>query len=273
MNELSYSTGGCLEGMRRHARWLLLAICTVVCCVFVFPVAAAEADDAGPHQLLITYRSEARDRPAFRNYLAKEGRAPFDRLLKEGALKEYQILFNPYNGAGTWDAMVVMNFNRFADTRKWRDIERVSPGGLSAKGLKLARPVDTYSADLTWQASTPGASSRDSVFYVIPYEYNSAGEYKKYVDAYVIPQVQGWMREGVLSGYRMYMNRFPVGRPWDALFIYQYKDADSFGNREKALQKVREGLKTDPVWQKFNEIKQTLRSETENTITEIVEAR
>jgi hypothetical protein len=261
------------QSERRALAFIIVVMLLLGGLLWVRAARAAEPDDAGPHHLLITYRSEARDRPAFRSYLEGEGRAPFDKLVKDGTLKDYQVLFNPYNQAGTWDAMVVLDFNRHAGTRRWQEIERRSPGGLTARGLKLARPVDTYSADLTWQAAAPGAMARGSVFYVIPYEYNSAGEYKKYVNAYVLPQVEGWMREGVLSGYRIFMNRFPVGRPWDALFIYQYKDSDAFGRRDEIVAKVRDGLKNDPVWQKLSETKGTMRTETENTITEVVEPR
>jgi hypothetical protein len=84
----------------------------------------------------------------------------------------------------------------------------------------------------------------------------------------VIPQVEGWMREGVLAGYRIYMNRYPVGKPWDSLFVYQYRDLEAFGERDEVVAKVREGLKSDPAWQKLNEIKQTIRTESENTIAE-----
>lgn len=232
---------------------------------------AEEPDDSGPHHLLITYRAEARDRPAFRTFLAGEGRAPFDRLVREGALKSYQILFNPYVSADTWDAMAVLAFRRYADVARWKEIERVSPGGLSARGLKIARPVDTYSADLDWQGAAPDAASRDSVFYVIPYEYRSAAEYRTYVQSYVLPQVEGWMKEGVLSGYRIYMNRHPVGKPWDSLFVYQYRDLAAFGRRDEVVAKVRQGLKNDPTWQKLNETKQSIRTESENTIAETVE--
>jgi hypothetical protein len=232
-------------------------------------MASAAADDGGgPRELLITYRSDARDRPAFRAYLSGEGRAPFEKLVQDGALKGYQILFNSFVSSYTWDAMVVLDFRSFADTRRWTDIERVSPGGLSARGLKLARPVDTYSADLGWQGALPGATDRNGVFYVIPYDYASAAAYRSYVNSYVIPQVEGWMREGVLAGYRIYMNRYPVGKPWDSLFVYQYRDLEAFGDRDEVVAKVREGLKIDPAWQKLNETKQTIRTESENTIAE-----
>ncbi len=231
---------------------------------------SVEAEDSGPRQLFITYRSEAKDRPAFRDYLSHEGRAPFDKLVRDGALKDYQILFNPFNTSYTWDAMVVMEFAHYADTRRWNELERTSPGGLSAKGLTLARPVDTYAADLTWQGTASQAAGDDPVYYVIPYEYRSAAEYRKYIEFYVLPQVNGWMQDGALSSYRIYMNRYPVGKPWDSLFVFQYRDLDSFGRRDQVLAKVREGLKADPVWQKLNETKQGIRSESENTIAELL---
>jgi hypothetical protein len=258
----------------RPARRTLLAAALALSLAGMPAVHAASvvpaADEEGPRQLLVTYRSEPRDRPAFRAYLSREGRAPFDGLVRAGVLKSYQILFNPFVSSYTWDAMVVLDFNHFSDTRRWSEIERVSPGGLSARGLKLARPVDTYSADLSWQGALPEATDRDSVFYVIPYDYGSAGTYRSYVNAYVIPQVEGWMREGVLTGYRIYMNRYPVGKPWDSLFIYQYRDLDAFGKRDATVAKVREGLKSDPAWQKLNETKQGIRTESENTIAESI---
>jgi hypothetical protein len=271
LHESSRSTGTRLtrRTFAAAALALSLALAGLPAAHAATAAAAAAADDEdGPRQLLITYRSEPRDRPAFRAYLSGEGRAPFDRLVRDGALKDYQILFNPFVGSYTWDAMVVLDFRRFADTRRWSEIERVSPGGLSARGLKLARPVDTYSADLGWQGAAPGATDRDSVFYVIPYDYASASTYRSYVNAYVIPQVEGWMREGVLTGYRIYMNRYPVGKPWDSLFVYQYRDLDAFGRRDATVMKVRETLKADPAWQKLNETKQAIRTESENTITE-----
>ncbi len=236
---------------------------------------AAEPEDKGPRQLLITYRSEAKDRPAFRAYLASEGRALPERWVKEGVLKDYQILFNVVNSSYTWDAMLVLNFNRSADVGRWLALERSSPGGLSSKGLKLARPVDSYLADLAWSGAVPDAAAqvRDSVYYVIPYDYQAAGEYRKYVAAYVLPQVEGWMKEGVLSSYRFYMNRSPVGKPWDSLFVYQYRDLQAFGRRDEAVAKVREGLKTDPGWQKLNETKASIRSESENTVAQSIDAR
>jgi hypothetical protein len=259
-----------LLGLARRALFTI-AIFLAVTCVPATRAVADPPESNGPRNLLITYRSEPANRPAFRTYLLGEGRAPMEKLKRESALQSYQILFKPFVSSGTWDAMVVLTFARYADTRRWQEIEQTMPGGLTAKGLHLANPVDTYFADLTWSgvSNDPG-SERDGVYYVIPYEYTAADSYRKYVEGYVIPQVKGWMREGVLSGYRIFMNRFPVGPAWDALFVYQYRNLEAFGRREEVLQKVRQTLVSDPVWKEFSDIKQTLRSESENTLSEML---
>jgi hypothetical protein len=233
------------------------------------PAGATTKPAGGPLNLLISYRSEPANRPAFRAYLQGEGHARLEKFKHDGVLQGYLVLFNPVTNSGTWDALIVLTFARYADTRRWMDIERTAPGGLSAAGLRLTKPVDSYFADLRWQGATDAAATeRDSIYYVIPYEYSTAGQYEKYVDAYVIPQVKGWMREGVLSSYRLYMNRFPTGRPWDSLFIYQYRDLEAFGHRDEIVSKVRGTLVGDPIWKHYSDIKQTLRTESENTIAE-----
>jgi hypothetical protein len=252
-----------------HATLRAAVVVTLAFAVLASPRAqAADASAGGPRNLLITYRSEPADRPAFRTYLQGEGKAQLDKLKHEGVLDRYQILFNPFVSSGTWDAMTVLTFERYADTQRWKDIERTMPGGLTPKGLRLAKPIETFSADLTWSSGDEKAEARDSVYYVIPYEYVAADPYRKYVDGYVIPQLAGWMREGVLAGYRIYMNRFPVGPQWDALFVYQYRDLESFGRRDEIVAKVRKTLVDDPAWKQLSDIKQTLRTESENTIAE-----
>jgi hypothetical protein len=252
-----------------------------LCLVFALTAAATAASTAtaaqaagGPTSILIAYRSEPANRPAFRTYLQRNMLARLAKLKHDGVLSGYQILFNPFTTPATWDAMTVLRFTDFAATQRWKEIERTQPGGLNAAGLRLAKPVDTYSADVTWegQADDPG-SEADSVFYVIPYEYSSADQYRKYVDAYVIPQVVGWMREGVLGGYQIFMNRFPVGRPWDSLFVYRYRNLEAFGRRDEVVSKVRATLVDQPEWKHYSDIKLTVRTESENTIAEALQPR
>jgi hypothetical protein len=249
----------------------IVAACVVT--LGLTSIAAAQGQAAGgPTSILIAYRSEPANRPAFRTYLQKDLLPRLAKLKSAGVLSSYQILFNPFTTADTWDAMSVLRFASYGDTQRWKQIERTEPGGLNAAGLHLARPINTYSADLAWegQADDPGPEE-DSVYYVIPYEYSAADQYRKYVDAYVIPQVAGWMREGVLSGYRIFMNRYQVGRPWDSLFVFRYRDLQSFGRREETVAKVRLTLADNPQWQQLNAIKQTIRTESENTIAEALQ--
>ena len=230
---------------------------------------ASAQETGGPRQILITFRCAAADRPAFRAYLQGEESQMLEKLKAEGVLKGYRLLFNPFVTTGTWDAMTVLDFSTYAATQRWKDIEKKYPAGLSGTGLKLAKPIQTYSADLTWEGAAldPGPDDKH-VFYIIPYSYNSLDQYKSYVDGYVIPQLRGWIKEGVLSRYRLYLNRYGTGDPWDALFIYEYRDLENFGRREETVAKVRANLRDDPTWKHLSDIKATIRTETENTIAE-----
>ena len=233
---------------------------------------AQEAPAGGPTSILVAYRCEPAARPAFRSYLQKNLLARLARLKRSGALRGYQILFNSFTTSMTWDAMAVLQFADYSKTQRWKVIEQTQPGGLDAAGLRLAKGIETYSADLSWegQADDPG-SEANGVYYIIPYEYSSADQYRKYVDAYVIPQVKGWMKEGVLAGYQIFMNRYQVGRPWDSLFVYHYRDLESFGHRDQTVVKVRENLVNDPEWKRLSDMKQSIRTESENTIAEALQ--
>ena len=255
-----------------------LAVCAAVLALLSVAPSATAAENSvsgGPCELLITYRAEPAQRPEFRRYLQSTTAATLQKLQREGVLKHYQILFNPFVQPRTWDAMTVLSFNRFVDTKRWQEIERTSPGGLTAAGLKLAKPVGTYSADLSWEDSVAdGGPPADRVFYVIPYAYAAADQYRKYVNGYVIPQVDGWLEDGVLSRYRIYMNRYPVGdpEPWDSLFIYEYRNLESFGRRDEVVAKVRVPLRADAAWKQWNDMKSTVRTESENTLAELLAA-
>jgi hypothetical protein len=230
-------------------------------------VGSLYAQESGPKEVIITYRCQAADRPAFRSYLETEQMRMLSRLKVEGTLKRFQVLFNPVV-TETFDAMVIMDFSSYGAESKWEEVERRLPGGLSPAGLKLAKPLMTYFADLQWEGRSEMPAGEHPIFYVIPYSYNKLDQYKSYIDAYVVPQVTGWMKEGVLASYAIYLDRYPVGDPWDCLFIYEYRDRDSFGKRETTIAKVRSGLKSDPTWKHWSDIKATIRSESENTIME-----
>jgi hypothetical protein len=235
--------------------------------------AAPASPPSGPTNLLIAYRCNPADRPAFRAYLKKQGTARFEALKQAGTIADYQIVFSWYQDALSWDAMAIVQFAGYEDVAKWNALEHDSPGGLDARGLALAQSAVTVSADLGWQEGDAAPRDSGRVLYVIPYEYRARAEYLNYVDGYVIPQVRGWMREGILARYRIFLNRYPVGPTWDALFVYEYEDMESFGKREATIAKVRGPLQAQPDWAALHATKQELRSESPNTIAEVVAGR
>ncbi|MGE0582370.1 MAG: hypothetical protein AB7P31_09620 [Steroidobacteraceae bacterium] len=246
-----------------------LALMAWLSCTLAMPAHA----EGGPRYLLITYRSTPANRPAFREYLQGPASARMESLKEAGKIASYQFLFNWYNDALTWDAMAIIQFKEYADVAHWNRLEQTAPGGLDAAGLALGQPVVTVSADLSWEAGDAVAAGSGRVFYIIPYEYRDRPQYTRYVDGYVIPQLEGWMQEGILSRYRIFMNRYPVGASWDALFVYEYKDIDSLGQREPVIAKVRGPLRENPEWAALNAIKQQIRSESENVIADDLPAR
>ena len=103
---------------------------------------------------------------------------------------------------------------------------------------------------------------------MIPYDVASIEEYKPYVAGYVIPQMKGWIQEGVLSSYNLYLNRYYAGTPWDALLVLEYKDLESFGQRESVVAKVRAALSSDPKWKALSENKKNIRTEKESALAD-----
>lgn len=233
----------------------------------------APAPPSGPTSLLISYRCKPADRPAFRAYLREQGAARFEALKRAGTIADYQLVYSWYHDALSWDAMAIVRLERYADVAKWNALEHESPGGLDARGLALAEPDVTVSADLRWQDGDAAPAGSGRVLYAIPYEYRDRAEYLKFVEGYVIPQVQGWMREGILARYRIFLNRYPVGPTWDALFVYEYADLESFGRREATIAKVRGPLQTQPEWAALHGNKHELRSESSNVIADVLAGR
>lgn len=233
-------------------------------------VTLAASAQSGPTTLIITYRCAPAKRPAFRSSIEKTETPRFEKWKKAGVLENYSFLFNWYVDENTWDLMEVISFHAFEDVGRWREIERTAPGGLSEVSLQLGTPTNTYSVDLTWQGVAPSAKgvSEKSVFLVIPYDVFNIEEYKPYVVGYVMPQIEGWIREGVLSSYSLYLNRYYAGKPWDSLLILEYRDLESFGQRERVVAKVRAALSADPRWKSLSDNKQNIRTEKESVLAE-----
>jgi CO dehydrogenase/acetyl-CoA synthase alpha subunit len=107
------------------------------------------------------------------------------------------------------------------------------------------------------------------VYLVIPYSLVvPAAAYLNYFDDYVHPQMEGWIREGVLTHYDLLLQRYTAARPWDSLLILHYRDDTALGRRENIMAKVRQQLQTQPKWKALSESKQTIRTEKEAIIAD-----
>ena len=264
-------------------RAVALIACACAAMLTTAPLAPAHAQAApslqqlqneGPRTLVVHYRADPSDRAAFRAFMAGPHAALLRTLKAEGKIEGFRTFFSWYAQPTVWDALVELRFHDFAALSEWNRLERTMPGGLSPEGLKLGRPVQTVLADAGWGggSNSADAQAQNSVYYVIPYTYQNAGEYTDYVAGYGVPQYEGWLKAGLLSGYEVLMNRHPVGDPdpWDALLILRYRDQNSFGRRQHILEEVRKGLRQQPAWLAWHERKANIRSEAENSIADLI---
>ena len=130
----------------------------------------AQEKGEGPTTLFLTYQCKPERRAAFRSHMAGLGVGRFEGWRKDGAFKDYLVLFSSYVNEATWDMLVRLDFARYADTERWAAIERTMPGGLSAEALALCSPVASNLADLEWEAAAPTRDPSRARYVVIPYQ-------------------------------------------------------------------------------------------------------
>lgn len=225
--------------------------------------AAAQDRGEGPATVLMTYKAAPAHRVAFREAMEKTGAAEFARWQKEGVFADHTILFSSYVNQ-SWDMLVVLRFDRYADLAKWREVEKRFPSGLSAAALAAGSPVTTVVGDVVLEdaAKVRGDRAR-SAWLVVPYEYEDKAVYRNYVEAYVIPQVKGWMREGILSSYTIFLNHNDAGPPVDSVFLFEYRDVAALAKRRLVIDRIRGELKGDTAWQTVHALKGHVREEGE----------
>ncbi|WP_175782625.1 hypothetical protein [Burkholderia anthina] len=234
--------------------------------------AALPADDQGL-SLIVTYQTTPANRSVLQHELAQSTARELAQWKHDGRLTQYNLLFNRYADSGNWDAMAVLTFATPDDLYRWRKVEASHAGALSAKALAVTTSIRTAPVDLRRSDATAAGAAPDSVYVAIPYKTEvSASDYRKYADAYVIPQFKGWMDEGVLAGYSIYMSQFPAAREWDVIAILQYKNETALSEREAVVSKVRERLKSNPEWKSVSDSKQRVRAEGQVVVADPVVA-
>lgn len=251
---------------RRQAVHVALRVlgAAAIALVMVPTLASAQEKGEGPTTLFLSYKCDPEKRAAFRAHMAGPGVAQFEKWKRDGAYRDYLVLFSSYVNRRELDMLVRLDFDRYVDTEKWKAIERTTPGGLSAEGLALCAPDYAYLADRTWDGVSPTRNLARAVYLYIPYHFEKGvgkPEYKKYFETYVKPQNEGWLAENALSAWGVYLNQHNTGAPWDALFLYEYSDPVGLARRDNVKTSVRAKLRTDPTWKAVSDSKQSYRIE------------
>jgi hypothetical protein len=257
-------------------RSLLLATLVALAAQPLAPGHAGNADTGGERapgrggegaaQLMLNYRCEPANRAAFREFMDTRGVAQFEAWKKAGVMRDYLILFSTFTSARTFDMWITLYFSKFADIGKWIEVEKKFPGGLSAEGLKLARPDGTVYTDVPWVGGKRKADLAQSMFMIIPYRtLVSVSKYEEYTNAYVIPQLKGWVKSGVMPSYEIHQNINPTNAPWDIVMVFEYDGLRGIALRDTIKNDIRKDLLKDPGYMKYSPIKLEFRKEDEPT--------
>jgi hypothetical protein len=225
------------------------------------PVQAQEQSD-GPTALIITYHARPGARATLRKIMQEDGVAQLEKWKNEGVVAAYTLLFTAYAGDSSPDMFLILRFKHFSDLGGWQKIEETYPGGLTERAQAVAQVDASATADIVKEA-TGAPSPKDSQFLVLEYDVTAEmPKYLSYVQGYVAPQFEGWLKAGVLASYVCYVNQNPAGAPWASLIVLEYKDLKSLSAREVVKNRTREQLATsDPVWKKWSDDKSAMRKE------------
>ena len=238
------------------------ALLAVAVAVFAPVAVAAQGKGAkGPVAIFVTYTIKTENRARARAALMGEGVAQFEAWKAAGVFKNYLLLFPSYvhMNATNWDLLLILDFESYADTDGWKKIERTAPGGLSPALLALVTPVGTNLAQILGQAKLHEGVPERHVYSVSPYKFKKgAASGVPYITSYVQPQLEPFVREGVLAGYGLYLNSHDLA-DWNYLLISEYADTAAFGTRNKGA--ARGPLLDDPAWKTIHEIKAEIREE------------
>lgn len=223
----------------------------------------APAAETTTPALVTAYHVAPAQRAALRQALQDTVRPRLRELKATGDLASYRVLFNRHADSELWDALLLVSFSNPAQMSRWNAAAadaRVWPL------LTALHTVPVESLRQRWAASAPRPGG---VVLVIPYlSLVSAGDYLSYFDGYVLPQFEGWMREGALAATQLLGATLPAGRPWSHLVLLDYVSDDTLAARAAVVAKVRARLKEQPQWRAISENKAKVREERQAVVAD-----
>ncbi len=229
---------------------------------------AAPDNDTTSYSLIIWYRAMPEHSAAFLEHLSTTGRNRFNGWKDAGRFADYQMLYASAGNFTSWDAMLILTFDRVSDMEGWMEIERTHPGGLDATELGYGQPYQTYLCERGFSAQGNGKSisSGESVFMVKPYGYPDAAFYRQYARAYLVPQFNAWINAGVLRSYGLYQNLTQAGESLEIYILLEYRSAEAVGKRDLVKKSIVAELSTDSGWGAINELKTLMRASDEERV-------
>jgi hypothetical protein len=243
---------------------LAALVLTLACSAPAFAAGVADAwRDQGPASIVMTYKVAPGDKLAFKAAVRAETLPKLERLRASGELAGYHVLANRYLDGANWDVMMILDFRNNAALAHWRAVEDQTPGGLAPAALKLVKAAETAPSDLMFAGAAPKPGDPAPVYLVVPYDYlTSTDEYLSYVKGYLVPQADGWIAEGTIEGYGIYLPRYPAGRPVSAQVVFAYAGDAGLARRDSTVRTVRARLAaTSPEWKTWSDNKQKIRTE------------
>lgn len=249
------------------SRWVGLLM---LAAAFGAPTVSGAADAARP-ALVIAYRSTPANWLALRKALRSDALPRFRALQKAGVLTDFDLFFSRDVDDQSWNAMAILNFNGAQSEARWYEETRQTPAGLTQQELALATTIESTPVDLV-RDGAGGQTPVNPVFLVIPYKYLvSDTAYRQYLDGYTVPQLKGWIEAGILARYSIVQDRFPAGRPWNAMLLLEYRSDAALAARDAVKARVRAKLAHDPTWQAISANKAHIRDELSLTVAEAVQ--
>ena len=220
-------------------------------------VVAATAAGPRTDTLVIVYRCTPSERPSLRREALAAIAPRFEKWRRSGVLAGYRLLFNSFVSSRSWDLLAIVKVGDFHGVERWRKIERTFPGGLTGAELRAISPTSELIMDTVQVTETSAGIRHPGVFLVIPYVFSPTpvDKYIKYARGYVIPEAQGWLKRGNISGYGLYVNHFYPDSLVQALLVIEYKDIDALAQRAQVVEQTRGELSRDPAWESWSEAK------------------
>lgn len=247
-----------------------LALTLALPVVAAAPVTTHDWRAEGPRTIVLTYHvapaARVQARALFRARLLPHLAA----MKNAGKLRDYELLANRYVDSAVWDFMLTLDFPSDAAFTAWRETEEAMPAGLSPDQLAITSAVETAPGTMVRASTEPGKGA--PTYLIVPYDYLvSTDEYLRYVDGYVVPQLQGWADEKALQGFRLFLPRYAAGRTWSALLMLAYRGDEGLAARDTVVKKVRDHLaQTSPAWKAFSDSKANIRNERQPIVADVI---